>query len=240
MILAAGFGSRLRPLTDRVPKALVEVGGVPMLERIAGQLIEAGADRLIINVHHHADQVERFVADRDQFGVEVRISREEPAPLETGGGLKAAEPLFRKDAPFFLHNVDIVTEVPLREMYSAHARARPLATLAVSGRESSRMLRFDEEGLQARVDRRSGGEEQARTPVGEPAERAFAGVHVISPEIFGLMHEEGAFSIMAPYLRLAGSGRRIQPFDIGDALWLEIGNPDRLARARSHFEERDT
>ena len=110
MILAAGVGERLRPLTEHAPKALVEVAGVPMLERVARRLIDAGADRLIINVHHHADQIEEYVRRRGGFGVEIRFSREEGAPLETGGGLLAAAPLFERSQPFLLHNVDVISD----------------------------------------------------------------------------------------------------------------------------------
>ena len=232
MILAAGFGSRLRPLTDRVPKALEEVGGVPMIERVARRLIGAGADRLIINLHHHADQIRTFVDARDGFGVDVRYSMEEGAPLETGGGLASAAPHFRRDQPFFLHNVDIITEIDLEDMMRAHRATAPLATLAVSGRESSRLLRFDSDGLQARVDVRSGTAAEARPARGPTRDRAFAGVHVIAPELLDHLEEPGAYSIMEPYMRLAGEGRRLLPYEMGDALWLEIGDPDRLRHAR--------
>ena len=147
MILAAGLGTRLRPITDRIPKALVEVEGTPMLERVAHRLIHAGVDRLVINVHHHADKVRRFVRD-EGFGVDMRISEEPDAALETGGGLLHAREHFRRDAPFFLHNVDVVSEIPLGDMYAAHMERAPLATLAVSDRESSRGLRFDDQGLE--------------------------------------------------------------------------------------------
>lgn len=232
MILAAGFGTRLRPLTDRTPKALVDVGGVTMLERTARRLIDAGADRLIINIHHHADQVRRFVEEKAGFGVEVRLSEEPGAPLETGGGLAHASRHFRRDAPFFLHNVDIITGIDLAALARAHADAGPLATLAVSARESTRLLRFDDAGLQARVDARAGRADDVRPAAGATRDVAFAGVHVISPEIFDLLSERGAFSIMTSYFRLAADGRRILPWDMGDAAWLEIGDPDRLRRAR--------
>lgn len=232
MILAAGLGSRLRPITDHTPKALVEVDGRPMLERIALRLIEAGADRLIINIHHHADQVREFVAEKDGFGVDVRLSEEPVDRLETGGGLLHARQHFREQEPFFLHNVDVISDADLPALYRAHVDSAALATLAVSDRESSRVLRFDAEGLQARVDRRSGAEEVARPLEGTATEWAFAGIHVISPLLFDLLEEEGAFSIMAPYLRLAAAGHRIVPYDISGALWLEVGDPDRLEHAR--------
>jgi MurNAc alpha-1-phosphate uridylyltransferase len=239
MILAAGLGTRLRPLTDRIPKALVEVGGVPMLERVARRLVDAGVDRLILNTHHHAELVRRFVRERNGFGVEVRFSDEVEAPLETGGGLIHARAHFRHGAPFFLHNVDVITEVPLEAMYAAHVDSGALATLAVSDRDSSRLLRFDEDGLLGRVDRRSGTVEAGRPPRGEVVDRAFAGIHVIDPAWFDLVEESGAFSILEPYLRLAAAGHRIAPFPIGRALWLEVGNPERLERARRFLRLRN-
>lgn len=232
MILAAGVGSRLRPITDHTPKALVEVNGVAMLERIARRLVAAGADRLVINVHHHADQIRGFVEAKRGFGVDVRLSEEPTERLETGGGLLHAREHFRGRDAFFLHNVDVVCDADLAAMHRAHRRGDALATLAVSDRDSSRVLRFDDGGLQARVDRRSGSEEAARPIRGESREWAFAGIHVLSPEIFDLIEEEGAFSILAPYLRLAGDGHRIVPYDISGSLWLEIGDPERLERAR--------
>lgn len=231
MILAAGLGTRLLPLTGRTPKALVTVGGVAMLERIARRLVAAGVDRLIVNVHHHADQVRDFIEDRDGFGVDVRVSHEPDAPLETGGGVMNARAQFR-DRPFFVHNVDVISEMDLRAMYEAHRAAGALATLAVSDRPASRVLEFDDAGLRARIDRRTGAVDAARERRGPARERAFAGIHVISPDFFDLVEERGEFSIMTPYLRLAGAGHAIRPYDMGSALWLEIGDPERLERAR--------
>jgi N-acetyl-alpha-D-muramate 1-phosphate uridylyltransferase len=238
MILAAGLGTRLRPLTDHLPKALVPVAGVPMLERIARRLVEAGVDRLVINVHHHADQVRSFVAERDGFGVDARISDEPGAALETGGGLLHARHHFRGDAPFFLHNVDVVSDVDLAGMYRGHQEAGALATLAVSDRPSSRRLEFDGDGLCGWVDTRSGDREPARPPRGPVTALAFNGIHVISPELLELIDERGAFSILKPYLRLAGAGHVIRPYHMGPALWLEVGDPDRLERARQVMEGR--
>ena len=170
--------------------------------------------------------------ERNGFGVDVRLSLEPVDRLETGGGLMHARAHFRRDAPFFLHNVDVISGADLEAMYDAHTEERPLATLAVSQRESSRVLRFDPEGLQARVDLRDGRVDQARAPAGPTRDWAFDGVHVLSPDIFDLVTETGAFSIMDPYLRLAGAGHRIVPHDITGSLWLEIGDPERLERAR--------
>ena len=224
MLLAAGLGTRLRPLTDHAPKALVDVGGLPILERVAR--------RLIVNLHHFGDQIRDYVAKRDGFGVEVVFSSEEAQPLETGGGLLQAAPLFRRDAPFFLHNADILTDLPLGRMYAAHQESEPLATLAVMERDSSRYLLFDELGLFGRADEKKGIRLEARPPVGEVRRLAFGGVHVISPAILERFTESGAFSILDPYLRLAGEGMRILPFRIDGAYWSDIGKPEQLEEAR--------
>lgn len=232
MILAAGLGTRLRPLTDHTPKALIEVGGVPILERIARRLTEAGVDRIIVNAHHHANQIEAHAERLTRgLGIEVLVSVEEEEPLETGGGLAHAEPLFRKDGPFLLHNGDIVTEIDLAPLYDAHDDDR-LATLAVGRRETSRRLLFDGEGLVGWENVATGRSERCRQVVGELEAWPFAGIHVISPEIFSQITETGSFSIIALYLRLSAEGHAILPYDVTGALWLEVGGPERLARAR--------
>lgn len=232
MILAAGLGTRLRPLTDHTPKALIAVGGVPMLERVARRLIAAGADRLIVNLHHLGEQVERYVEEHDGFGAEVRFSWERERALETGGALVQARDWFRGDEPFFLHNADILSDLPLGAMYRAHTARDALATLAVMERPTSRRLLFDDEGLLGRIDERSDLRVTVRAPAGEVRELAFAGVHVISPALPGLLTETGAFSILDPYLRLAGEGHRIRPFRIDGATWIDIGKPEQLEAAR--------
>jgi NDP-sugar pyrophosphorylase family protein len=237
MLLAAGLGTRLRPLTDHVPKAMVDVSGTPILARVARRLVEAGADRLIVNVHHLADVIEAYLAERGGLGVETVVSREDPGPLETGGALIVAEPLFRKDAPFFLHNADILTDLPLRGLYDAHLAASPLATLAVMERATSRYLLFDDLGLLGRVDEKKNVEERVREPRGALLRLAFAGVHVVSPRIFGLLTERGAFSILDPYLRLAAAGERILPYRVDGSQWLDIGKPEQLEEARRAYAQ---
>ncbi len=233
MILAAGLGTRLRPLTDHIPKALIEIGGVSVLERIARQLVAAGADRLIVNAHRHAEQIQTHVVRLTrELDVDVLISVEEDEPLETGGGLKHAEPLFRKEGPFILCNGDIVTGIDLVALYRAHDDHR-LATLAVGRRPTSRRLLFDQAGLVGWENVETGQGARCREGAGEVESWPFAGIHVISPEIFGLITERGVFSIIPLYLRLSAEGYAILPHDVTDALWLEIGNPERLAQARA-------
>ena len=237
MLLAAGLGTRLRPLTDRTPKALIPVGGVPIMERIARRLIAAGADRLIVNLHHLGDQIRDFVRERDGFGVDVVFSPEEEAALETGGGVLRAAPLFRRDAPFFLHNTDILSEIPLSSMYAAHLESEALVTVAVMERRTSRHLLFDERGLLGRTDERKELRLEARPPVGEVRALAFGGVHVISPRFLDLLEERGAFSILDPYLRLAGAGERILPYRIDGYRWMDIGKPEQLEEADRWIRE---
>ncbi len=215
---------------------MVEVGGVPIIERVARALVGAGADRLIVNTHHLGEVVERYARERDGWGAELRFSREEGrAPLETGGGLLHARGHFRQDAPFFLHNADLLTDLPLKEMYDAHLVSGALATLAVMERPSSRHFLFDDRGLLGRSDDEKGLDLRIRPAEGEIEKLAFAGVHVVSPEIFPRITERGAFSILDPYLRLAGEGERIVPFRVDGALWIDIGRPEMLEQARALF-----
>lgn len=230
MIFAAGRGTRLGALGESTPKALLEVGGVTMIERVARCLIDAGADRLIINLHHHGDAIRRFVLAHDSFGVEVLFSPEPESPLETGGGLRQAAPLLRRDGPFLLHNVDVVTELDIRALLDAHAQADPLATLAVSAREATRYLMFDDAGLCGHADR-TGRETFARAATGEVRRLGFTGVHAVSPALLDRLDHDRVFSIMTTYLRLAAEGERILPFDATGALWLDIGTPERLEAA---------
>jgi len=231
MILAAGLGTRLAPLTDHLPKALVKVAGIPMLERTARRLIAAGADRLVINLFAFPEQIEAFVRKRANFGVEVRFSREPRGPLETGGGLRAARALLRADGPTILHNVDVFTDLPLRAMLGAHERTGALVTLAVMERETARCLLFDEVGLLGRVDRERDVRIQVRRPQGSLRTLPFCGVHVLSAPFLDQISERGRFSILDPYLRLAQQGAPILPFPVDGCTWVDIGRPAQLAHA---------
>jgi NDP-sugar pyrophosphorylase family protein len=232
MILAAGYGKRLRPLTDRTPKVLIEVAGATVLEHIARRLIRAGADRIIVNTHHLADQVERFARERWTLGAELVLSHEPEAALGTGGGLLHAAPYFRRDAPFLLHVGDVISELDLDALYAAQERSVSLATLAVHDRGSSRCVLFDDRGLMGRDNQVEGWERSVRAPDGPVRRWSFAGAHAVSPEIFGRFVEAPPFDILDAYLRMASEGARIAPFDVTGSRWLEVGNPKRLAQAR--------
>ncbi len=230
-ILAAGLGRRLAPLTNDMPKCLVEVGGIPMLERTARRLVEAGCDRLVVNVCPFADEIEDFIERRDGFGVEVRVSREEGRPLETGGGLLAARRLLRRDAPFFVLNADVYTDFDLDALGRAHAASDALVTLAVMHRPSTRGLLFDARGLVGRVNDDADGEVLARRAEGALQRLAFACGHVVSPAFLDQVVERGRFGIFEPYLRLAGEGARILPHAVDGCTWVDVGRPEDLARA---------
>lgn len=232
MILAAGLGTRLGELSRHTPKALVDVAGMTALERVARGLVAAGADRLIINVHHFAERIVAHVEELGSLGADVIFSHEPDAPLETGGGLLHAASLFRRDASFLLHNVDIMPAADLRRLYAQHVASGALATLGVNRRATSRLLVFDEAGLCGRQDGRTGERRLVRAPRGTTQAWAFAGFHAAAPALLDALTETGAFSIMDSYLRLAAEGAAILPQDTSDARWLEIGSPERLEAAR--------
>jgi NDP-sugar pyrophosphorylase family protein len=235
MILAAGLGTRLRPLTDDRPKALVEVGGRTLLEITLARLREFGVREVIVNVHHFADMVVDYLKTRDNFGMRIEISREEEL-LDTGGGLKQAAWFFledssRGDEPFLLHNVDVISTIDLRRIAEFHREHDALATLAVQERETSRYLLFDEHlQLCGRRAGREGTSEMARSSAQVQA-LAFSGVHVISPRIFERITEEGTFSIVPTYLRLVAQGEKIIGFRADEYQWRDLGRVESVARA---------
>jgi len=236
MILAAGVGNRLRPLTDRMPKALVEVGGVPMIERVIGRLASAGVTDIVVNLFHLGDRIVEFLASKGNFGLRIQFMREVEL-LDTGGGLKNAAWFFDDGRPFFLHNVDVVSELDLTVLLRFHEDAGSLATLAVQPRPSSRQLLFDTSGRLAGRERPD-GVEWARGPV-VPVERlGFTGIHVIDPAIFSRMNETGIFPITRSYLRLAGEGEKIVAFRADGTYWQDIGSPEKLEHARRYLSRR--
>ncbi len=235
MVLAAGLGTRLRPLTNDRPKALVEIGGRSLLELTLTRLASFGVRDVIINVHHFADLVIQYLKANNNFGLQVEISREELL-LDTGGGLKKASWFFLQDPnrleePFVLHNVDVVSTIDFQRLMEFHSENRALATLAVQERESSRYLLFDEQG--ALCGRRIGRDQDPELVRTTPNLRAlaFSGIHVISPRLLTNMSEEGVFSIIATYLRLAGQGEKILAFRADDYYWRDLGKIDDLRQA---------
>jgi mannose-1-phosphate guanylyltransferase len=235
MVFAAGLGTRLHPLTDDRPKALVTVAGSTLLEITLSRLRSFGINEVILNVHHFADSIVDYLQANRNFGMRIEISREEEL-LDTGGGLKKAswfflEGLGNKYQPFLVHNVDVLSTIDLGQMVRFHIEHSALATLAVQHRDTSRPLLFNEHGQLC--GRRAGGD--AETEWALPAQQvnslAFSGIHVVSPRIFAGLPEEGAFSIIPAYLRLASRGEAILAFRADAYYWRDLGRPKDIAEA---------
>jgi NDP-sugar pyrophosphorylase family protein len=235
MVLAAGLGTRLRPLTDSRPKALVEVSGRTLLEITLARLRDFGVNEVIVNVHHFADMVVEYLKSKNDFGMRIEISREEVL-LDTGGGLKKASWFFlddpkRLDEPFILHNVDVISAIDLRRMVDSHMRNEALATLAVKRRETSRYLLFDKQdqlcGRRSKPDLKL----ELVRPVEQPQALAFSGIHVISPRLLQRITEDGIFSIINSYLNLAAQGGKILAFHADQYFWRDLGRPEHLIQA---------
>jgi NDP-sugar pyrophosphorylase family protein len=232
MIFAAGRGTRLGALGESTPKALLEIGGRTLLEHAVASLRQAGARRIVVNVHHHADRIERFLAAHD-LGAEIRVSREDDRPLETGGGLWHARARFHAGEEILMQNVDVLSTLHLRPLVAAQHGSDRVATLAVHRRETARQLLFDEIGLFGREDRRDGSRREVRPPRGPVRALAFAGIHCGSPRLPGLITERGVFPIMDVYLRLAAAGHVVAPWLTERGAWLEVGTLDRLEAVRA-------
>ena len=252
MILAAGLGTRLRPLTDTKPKALVQISGRTLLEITLTRLRSFGITEVVINVHHFAAMVVDYLKSHNNFGMRVEISREDDLLLDTGGGLKKAAWFFLEDShdsspatrhsltePFLLHNVDVISTIDLQRMLQFHNERGALATLAVQSRASSRLLFFNDQlqlvGRAARQESAS----PSNSPIvtrHSPLSLAFSGIHVISPRLLPMLTEEGVFSIIDSYLRLAAKGEKILAFRADEYYWRDLGRPADLSQAAKDLE----
>lgn len=240
MIFAAGTGSRLKPYTDHIPKALIPIDGKPMLEHIILKLKAAGFTEIIINVHHLGEQIIEFLTGKDNFGITIHISDERDYLLDTGGGIKHAAQFLQGDEPFLVHNVDIISNVDLKALYQHHLDTNPLATLLVSKRDTSRYLLFNKENKLSGWRNKETGEVKSYYPDFDPSihnEFAFNGIHVISPQIFEWMDEwTGKFSIINFYLAVCAK-TPIQAFEQADLRILDIGKPDALELAQDFIKD---
>jgi mannose-1-phosphate guanylyltransferase len=235
MVLAAGLGTRLRPLTDDRPKALVEVAGRTMLEITLERLRNFGVNEVIVNVHHFADMVIDYLQANRNFGMRIEISREDVL-LDTGGGLKKAAWFFLEDAgdqPFLLHNVDVISTIDLARLLRFHVEQDALATMAVQARATSRPLLFDDRG---QFRGRAGHHELDKEPGLQS--RAFSGIHAISPRIFDKLTEGGVFSIIDSYVCLSAEGEKILAFRADEYYWRDLGRPENVAQAGRDLQSR--
>lgn len=234
MLLAAGLGTRLKPFTDHHPKALATVNGKTLLARNIAYLKRFGVNKLVINVHHFADQIEHVIQQNSWNGLEIFVSDERNEVLETGGGLLKARPFLEGDQPFVLMNVDILTDLNLQAMLQVHQQNKPLATLAVTTRKSSRQFLFNADGLLCGWRNEKTGEEKLCREVTPRFEKAFSGIHIIEPSIFGLIRQTGKFSIVDTYLQLAES-QDIRCFDHTGDLLFDTGTAEKIQEAERFF-----
>ena len=228
MIFAAGRGTRLRPLTDSRPKALVEIDGVTLLERVVRRLVAAGVTEAAINLHHFGEQIPPFLAARDNLGLTRVAFSDEPELLDTGGGLKKAAGFFDDGRPFLVHNADVLSDIDLAGLMRTHVASGALATLAAMQRPTARPLFFD--ASNRLVGRRSAteGDVFVRPALGSVSELGFCGIQAVDPRIFDHLTESGAFPIVRAYLRLAAQGSDIRCARVDGARWRDCGRLEDL------------
>jgi MurNAc alpha-1-phosphate uridylyltransferase len=242
MILAAGVGTRMKPFTDSHPKALAVVNGKTLLQRNIEYLAGFGIKDVIVNVHHFANQLQKFITKNHGFGSNITISDESDAILETGGGLKKAGWFFTdSQLPFVVINVDVLTDLDLGEMIDQHMKLQPLATLAVTSRKTSRYFLFDEMPNLCGWKNEKTGEQKISREAKSYTEKAFSGIHVISPQIFPLLKTsvlpsgvKDRFSMVDVYLELAKT-HAITAFDHSNTKFVDVGKPESIAIAEKVF-----
>jgi MurNAc alpha-1-phosphate uridylyltransferase len=231
MILAAGRGTRLQPLTSDRPKALIEISGIALLEHIIRRLKSFGFHDIVINVHHFPDQIIKFLESKKNFGINIKISDERQKLLDTGGGLKKAAGLLQSREPILIHNVDVLSHIPLQSLIVEHLTSGALATLAVSQRESRRFLIFDQDNQLIGWQNTITGEIKGKTS-GEKATKklAFSGISIISQKILRMLPAEEVFPLIDLYLNLC-QHYPIRAYEHEAAQFLDVGKPEQLAKA---------
>ncbi|MDP4238922.1 MAG: nucleotidyltransferase family protein [Bacteroidota bacterium] len=238
MIFAAGLGTRLKPLTDTLPKALIPIAGKPLLEHVIVKLKAAGFDEIMVNVHHFPDQIIDFLKLHNNFGIRVEVSDERDQLLDTGGGIRKAKWFFEDGKPFLVHNVDILSNLDLKELYQEHIKSGSLATLVVSKRDTFRYLLFNEEKrLCGWINEKTGETKPVRfTDISGFNKLAFAGIQMLSPGVFDLMESlKPKFPIMDFYLFNTLS-QQIQGFVPNDFHMLDVGKLNVLDEAEQFIK----
>ena len=232
-ILAAGLGTRLHPLTNTLPKAMVEVQGSPLIKIAIDNLVQQGATRIVVNIHHFADLIQNYLQDH-QWDADILISDERELLLDTGGGLKKASPLFMPHEPILIHNVDILTRINFTEVIQQHTDSMNLATLVVSQRNTSRQFLFDLQHQLTGWQNTSTGETKwVHLPVTNCEQKAFSGIAVIQPELLEMLPPANhPYPIIPSYLDIA-KNHRISYFEHPQKDWLDVGKPETLQRAQN-------
>jgi len=230
IILAAGLGNRLHPLTLDKPKALVEVAGKALLQRVIEKISLAGYNELVINIHHFGDQIIRFLELNNNFGLSISISDESGQLLDTGGGVLRAKQWLEGEEPFLVYNVDVLSNIDLNLFREYHLERGGVATLAVRNRNTDRYFVFDESMKLSGWRNIKTGEEIVSRNTNNNSLLAFSGIQIIEPAIFKLISETGNFSLIKLYLRLA-TDHTIIGFHDYSSLWLDLGKPDQIKKA---------
>ena len=238
LIFAAGLGTRLRPLTDDRPKALVEINGMTLLEIVIRRLKKAGVIDIIVNVHHHAQMIIDFLQSKNNFDINISISDERNELLETGGGLRKVADFFSDGKPFFVHNVDILSNIDLKKMYDTHVKSKAVATLSTRHRATSRYLLFNKKNaLYGWMNIKTGKMILCKKKKGKLTLRAFSGIHVISPDLFDAMPDDkNAFSIIDVYLA-AAAYQKIVGYPHEEDEWMDVGKIENLEEAKVLLEK---
>ena len=233
LIFAAGKGTRLKPFTDSHPKALALVNDVPLLERNIKYLQSFGVTKFVINVHHFGEQIVEFLEKNNHFGAKIDISDEKDELLETGGGLLFAQKYLENEENFLIMNADILTDLNIHELVKFHETHLPLATLAVSDRNSSRKLFFNSEMVLKGWMNKNSGETKMAEFNSDFKELAFSGIHCINSSIFDKIKRRGKFSIMEEYLDLMFENN-ILGFQ-HEARLIDVGRPESVIEAEKYF-----
>ncbi|MDB5210828.1 MAG: nucleotidyl transferase [Sediminibacterium sp.] len=234
MIFAAGLGSRLKPWTDHHPKALAVVNGKSLLQRNIEYLQKHGITEVIVNVHHFAEQIVDAIKKNNGWGSTITISDESDEVLETGGGLKKAAWYFENATDLVVMNADILTDMDLSAMIIQHRRQKPLATLAVSERDTSRYFLFDEQGVLCGWRNMKTGEKRISREAGSLIPKAFSGIHVMNADLLKLIKQEGKFSMVDVYLDLA-KDHIISSYDHTGKQLIDVGKPESILKAEAIF-----
>jgi NDP-sugar pyrophosphorylase family protein len=223
MILAAGFGTRLKPLTDSIPKALVQIKGIPLIEIIIKQLVKFGYNEIIINLHHFGEQIVEFIKRNKYFGIDIQFSDESEKLLDTGGAILNAKCYLDDNQPFLVYNVDVVSDIDLNKLLQFHIKNSALATLAVRDRKTNRKIMFDSEmQLCQWINTTTSACKISREPKGDSQLFAFSGIQIIDPQIFNYITEKGAFSVIDLYIRLA-KDHVIKGYMHNSGYWFDMG-----------------
>jgi NDP-sugar pyrophosphorylase family protein len=231
MIFAAGLGTRLKPITNKIPKALVPLAGKPLLFHQVNTLKKAGVNSIIINVHHHAQLIIDYLSDQKNFGIQIEISEEESL-LDTGGGLKKASWFFDNDQPFVVHNVDVISSINIQQMINFHKQNNVLATVAVKARKTTRYLILDAQDYLIGWQSVATGEKKLAVEVkGITQNLSFLGIHVMSPKIFGFLPQDKVFSLIEAYLHMANNQQQIMGFKCDHQLWWDLGKKEDFPEA---------